>query len=172
MSHSDSPDQILAPFPTPARRTGHAVLPHPAHRRRSPLAFGLSRQGLPALGETTIPYKSTRPNSLGVKESSTHHPKCRLRRCRLLMNNAIRIRTYNLILLKPLAECPYLKYPVQPRRNVLTSRTTVSTDSNNLRRAVNSRTRSRACCIAPSVGQRARNVVRRRPPRGTDRTNR
>jgi hypothetical protein len=44
-----------APFPAPARQSVHAVLPHTAYRRRSPAAFGLSRQGLPALGETTIP---------------------------------------------------------------------------------------------------------------------
>jgi hypothetical protein len=48
------PDQS-APFPAPARQSVHAVLPHTAYRRRSPPAFSFSHQGLPALGETTIP---------------------------------------------------------------------------------------------------------------------
>src|SRR3954462_13807009 len=82
-----------APFPAPARQSVHAVLPHTAYRRRSPEVFGLSRQGLPALGETTIPYRPTRPNSFGVKWSSAHQPKDRLRRWRLLKNSATRIRT-------------------------------------------------------------------------------
>src|ERR671913_189289 len=47
--------RFSAPFPAPARQSVHAVLPHTAYRRRLPAAFGLSRQGLPALGETTIP---------------------------------------------------------------------------------------------------------------------
>src|SRR5829696_9275477 len=42
--------KFLAPFPVPARRTVHAVLPHTAHRRRSPPAFGLSRQSRKGLG--------------------------------------------------------------------------------------------------------------------------
>ena len=69
-----------APFPAPARQSVHAVLPHTAYRRRSPAAFGLSRQGLPALGETTIPYRPISPNSFDVKLSNAHRPKCRLRR--------------------------------------------------------------------------------------------
>src|SRR3954468_9293582 len=48
------------PFPAPARQSVHAVLPHTAYRRRSPAVFGLSREGLPALGETTIPYRPIR----------------------------------------------------------------------------------------------------------------
>jgi hypothetical protein len=35
-----------APFPAPARRSVHAVLPHTAHRRSSPAVFGLTRQAL------------------------------------------------------------------------------------------------------------------------------
>jgi hypothetical protein len=156
----------------PARQSVHAVLPHTAYRRHSPPAFGLSRQGLPALGETTIPYKPIRPNSLGVKVSRPLHPKFRLRRWRLLTNNAIRIRTYCLSLLKRSAECPYLKYPTQPRRNSLMSCTTASTESSSLRWAVSSRTRSRACCIALSAGQQARKVTGRFPSRDRDLTNR
>src|SRR5262245_3376673 len=62
LSHCRGRDQCV-PFPVPAHRTVHAVLPHTAHRRRSPPAFGFSRQGLPALGETTIPYRLIRPHS-------------------------------------------------------------------------------------------------------------
>ncbi len=36
-------------FQPPPHRTVHAVLPHTAHRRRSPPASGFSRQGFPAL---------------------------------------------------------------------------------------------------------------------------
>src|SRR4051794_41588486 len=64
-----------APFPAPARQSVHAVLPHTAYRRRSPAVFGLSRQGLPALGETTISYRPIRPHSFGGKVSSAHQPK-------------------------------------------------------------------------------------------------
>jgi hypothetical protein len=42
-------------FLPPPPRTVQAVLPHTAHRRLSPPAFGLTRQGLLALGETTVP---------------------------------------------------------------------------------------------------------------------
>src|SRR5690348_2142214 len=44
-------------FQPPPLRTVHAVLPHTAHRRRSPLAFGLARQSRKGLGSTTIPDK-------------------------------------------------------------------------------------------------------------------
>src|SRR5258706_5069070 len=105
------------PFPAPAHRTVHAVLPHTAHRRRSPSAFGFSRQGLPALGDTTIPYRLIRPNSLGVKLSNAQVPKCRLRRWRLLLNNGIRIPTEFLFFLcRPAAE-PHFVESAQPRRN-------------------------------------------------------
>src|SRR3954452_7126861 len=46
---------IGGPFPAPAHQSVHAGPPHTPDRRRSPAAFDLSRQGLPALGETTIP---------------------------------------------------------------------------------------------------------------------
>src|SRR6266516_6149168 len=88
------------PLQLPPHRPVHAVLPHTAHRRRSPPAFGLSRQGLPALGATTIPYRLIRPNSLGDRNTSTRHPNPRVRRCFLLTNSASRIRAYCLILLK------------------------------------------------------------------------
>ncbi len=42
-------------FLPPPPRTVHAVLPHTAHRRLSPAAFGLPRQGLLDLGGTTVP---------------------------------------------------------------------------------------------------------------------
>ena len=45
---------ILAPSPAPARQSVHAVLPHTAYRRRSPPAFGFSRQSLKGLGATTV----------------------------------------------------------------------------------------------------------------------
>src|SRR3954451_6635078 len=76
-----------------AAHTVRAVLPHTAYRRRSPAVFGFSHQDLPALGETTIPYRPISPNSFGVKLSNAHQPKCRLRRWRLLRNRAMRIRT-------------------------------------------------------------------------------
>jgi hypothetical protein len=69
----------------------------------------LSRQGFPALGATTIPYKLIRPSSLGAEVIITHRPKAWLRRCFLLMNSVSRIRAYCLILLRRWAECPYLK---------------------------------------------------------------
>jgi hypothetical protein len=53
-------------FPAPARQTVHAVLPHTAYRRRSPPAFGLSRQGLFALGATTIPLRRISPHRSGI----------------------------------------------------------------------------------------------------------
>src|SRR5262245_51954634 len=59
-------------FQLPPPRTVHAVLPHTAHRRRSPPAFGLSRQGLPALGSTTSPESLIRPNMGGLASSSTN----------------------------------------------------------------------------------------------------
>ncbi|HWT48002.1 MAG TPA: hypothetical protein VN255_05290, partial [Mycobacterium sp.] len=37
-------------------------LPHTAYRRRSPPAFGFSRQGLLALGAITIPFRLTSPH--------------------------------------------------------------------------------------------------------------
>ena len=46
--------QIVAPSPAPARQSVHAVLPHTAYRRRSPPAFGFSRQSLKGLGATTV----------------------------------------------------------------------------------------------------------------------
>src|SRR5258706_10824423 len=104
------------PFPAPAHRTVHAVLPHTAHRRRSPPAFGFSRQGLPALGETTIPYRLIRPNSLGVKLSNAQVPKCRLRRGGFLMKSATPIPTECLILLSRSAPWPLTEYPAPPRR--------------------------------------------------------
>ncbi len=42
-------------FQPPPHRTVRAVLPHTAHRRRSPPAFGLPRQSLKGLGATTFP---------------------------------------------------------------------------------------------------------------------
>ena len=39
-----------APFPVPARRTVRAVLPHTAHRGRSPPVFGFLRQARKGLG--------------------------------------------------------------------------------------------------------------------------
>jgi len=46
----------------PPPRTVRAVLPHTAHRRPSPPAFGFSRQGLKALGETTVPLRVISPS--------------------------------------------------------------------------------------------------------------
>jgi hypothetical protein len=43
-----------APLQLPPRQTVHAVLPHTACRRRSPPAFGFSRQDLLALGAITV----------------------------------------------------------------------------------------------------------------------
>src|SRR3954468_19073214 len=95
-----------ASFPAPAHRTVHAVLPHTAHRRRSPPAFGFSRQGFPALGATVIPYKLTRPRAAGGDMGIIGPPKLGLRRCVLLRNSASRIRAYCLIVLSRWAEWP------------------------------------------------------------------
>jgi len=50
-----------APFPAAPRRTVHAVLPHTAHRRRSPPAFGVTRQARKGLGAATVPSRPIRP---------------------------------------------------------------------------------------------------------------
>jgi hypothetical protein len=49
------------PFQLPPPQTVHAVLPHTAYRRRSPAAFGFSRQGLLALGAMTVPLRLNSP---------------------------------------------------------------------------------------------------------------
>jgi hypothetical protein len=56
---------IVAPFPAPARQSVHAVLPHTAYRRRSPPAFGFSRQSLKGLGATTVPDSEISPKWSG-----------------------------------------------------------------------------------------------------------
>ena len=48
-------------FQPPPPRSGHAVLPHPAHRRCSPAAFGFPRQSRKGLGATTFPARPTSP---------------------------------------------------------------------------------------------------------------
>ena len=40
---------------------GHAVLPHPAHRRPSPSVFGFSRHGRLGRSATTLPLRLMRP---------------------------------------------------------------------------------------------------------------
>jgi hypothetical protein len=52
-------------FQPPPPRSVHAVLPHTAHRRRSPPAFGLPRQSRKGLGATTFPERLTRPRWFG-----------------------------------------------------------------------------------------------------------
>src|SRR4051794_41409735 len=91
---------ISAPFPAPARQSVHAVLPHTAYRRRSPAVFGFSHQGLPALGETTIPYRPISPKSFGVKLSNAHQPKDRLRRGGFLRDKGLRLPPQDLIFLR------------------------------------------------------------------------
>src|SRR3954454_3052490 len=54
----------VAPFPAPARQTVHAVLPHTAYRRRSPPAFGVTRQARKGLGAATVPSRLIRPSWL------------------------------------------------------------------------------------------------------------
>ena len=49
-------------FQRPPPRTVRAVLPHTAHRRHSPPAFGFSLQGRCGLGATTIPSRLIRPS--------------------------------------------------------------------------------------------------------------
>ena len=49
-------------FQPPPPRTVHAVLPHTAHRRRSPSAFDRSRQARNGLGATTVPTRPIRPS--------------------------------------------------------------------------------------------------------------
>src|SRR3954463_14273452 len=53
-----------APFPAPARQTVRAVLPHTAYRRRSPPAFGVTRQARKGLGAATVPSRLIRPSWL------------------------------------------------------------------------------------------------------------
>ena len=66
---------VSAPrFPTPARQSVHAVLPHTAYRRRSPPAFGLSRQALKGLGATMVPDREISPRWSGDWKASTFHP--------------------------------------------------------------------------------------------------
>ena len=60
-------------FQPPPPRTVHAVLPHTAHRRRSPPAFGFTRQSRKGLGATTIPDKVISPSWFGDWQSD-HRP--------------------------------------------------------------------------------------------------
>src|SRR4051812_19093220 len=53
-----------APFPAPARQAVRAVLPHTAYRRRSPPAFGVTRQARKGLGAATVPSRLIRPRWL------------------------------------------------------------------------------------------------------------
>src|SRR3954454_18856932 len=53
-----------APFPAPARQTVRAVLPHTAYRRRSPPAFGVTRQARKGLGAATVPSRLIRASWL------------------------------------------------------------------------------------------------------------
>src|SRR6266498_6100067 len=48
-------------FLPPPPRTVRAVLPHTAHRRPSPPAFGFPVQGLNGLGATTVPLRLISP---------------------------------------------------------------------------------------------------------------
>src|SRR6266487_1658291 len=48
-------------FLPPPPRTVRAVLPHTAHRRPSPSAFGFPVQGLNGLGATTVPLRLISP---------------------------------------------------------------------------------------------------------------
>src|SRR5664279_4338028 len=75
------------------------------------------------------------------------------------MTEATRVHTWCMICSKRIAELPYRKYAAQPRTNRFTSSTITSTASNNRDRRVSSLIRSRACCMALSEGQRARNVT-------------
>jgi hypothetical protein len=52
-------------FLPPPPRSVHAVLPHTAHQRPSPPAFGFSRPGLLALGQTTVPLRVIGPMRSG-----------------------------------------------------------------------------------------------------------
>src|SRR6266700_2597612 len=147
----------------PPPRSVHAVLPHTAHRRRSPPAFGFPRQDLFGLGATTIPTRLARRSRAGARTPTSHRPNRRPRRWRLLRNSPSRICAYQCSCEKRRAELPYLKYAAQPLRNQLISCTTISTGTLSRDRSVNSRSRSRACCIALSAGQRARKVIGRFP---------
>ena len=77
-----------------------------------------------------------------------------------------------MIFSKRTVELPNRKYAAQPRRNRFTSSTITSTGISNRDRRVSSLIRSRACLIALSAGQRARNVtdpLLRRPVTRTSR---
>ena len=89
--HCGDHGQVLR-FQPPPHRTVRAVLPHTAHRRRSPPAFGLARQSRKGLGSTTIPDKVISPSWSGDWKATTDQPNPRDRRLRLPMNSASRIR--------------------------------------------------------------------------------
>src|SRR5260370_37175961 len=80
----------LLRFQPPPHRTVHAVLPHTAHRRRSPAAFGLARQSRKGLGSTTIPDKVTSPSWFGAWSVTTDPPNPPDRRERGLTGDASR----------------------------------------------------------------------------------
>lgn len=52
----------------------HAILPHTAHRRRSPPAFGVTRQARKGLGAATVPVRSINPRALVEAKATTYHP--------------------------------------------------------------------------------------------------
>src|ERR1019366_2409550 len=60
--------RLIARFLPPPPRSVHAVLPHTAHRRSSPPAFGyLPRQARWGLGATTVPERLIKPKRFGER---------------------------------------------------------------------------------------------------------
>ena len=94
-----------------ARRTGRAALPHPAHRRRSPPAFGFPRHGRFGRGAMTSPDRLTRPSWSAETTPTTQRPKAGRRPWRLATKRARRICAYHLMSTKCWVEFPVTEEP-------------------------------------------------------------
>ena len=84
-------------FPPAAHRTVHAVLPHTAHRRSSPLAFSSPAPRPVGRGATMVPVRSISPmrSVIGKRRPTS---RTSLRWWRLAMNHARRFIAWSLIL--------------------------------------------------------------------------
>ena len=162
------------PFPAPARQSVHAVLPHTAYRRRSPPAFGFTRQARKGLGATTIPSRLISPSWFGpTRRRSPTSPNARVRRCFLAMNRAIRVTRVIPDLVEAPGRVPVPEVPGPAAQEAVDVSPRSSPPAAAVRRrSVSSRIRSRACCIALSAGQRARKATPLPPVRPCARTSR
>ena len=147
-------------FQPPPPRTVHAVLPHTAHRRRSPAAFGFPRQSRKGLGATTIPDKVTSPSRLG-EANATDPPPEREAAAVALADEAFQPHPR---VFADLAEAgrgvavPEDRRPSRPGTGSGPPRSTPAPSAAGTGPLV-CRIRSRACCMALSAGQRARKTT-------------